>query len=223
MAPPTEENAISFELERQDDLCTQKKLFAFLSTIPRDLNVCLDIETTGLEIGKDEILQISLIDGNGTTLLNEYVNPRRLTEWPDAEKIHGISPEMVHDCKTMDLLAPRISEILMKAELIIGYNCEAFDIPFLKAQGVYFPFHASICDMMHQFAIFYGEWLSCKQEYRWKSLSFCSSSFGYRPGDEDAAHNSLSDAKATLFCFHELIKASAERGQPERKEVDSHG
>lgn len=36
--------------------------------------IVFDIETTGLDAEKDDVLQISIIDGNGKTLINEYVH-----------------------------------------------------------------------------------------------------------------------------------------------------
>lgn len=65
--------------------------------------IILDIETTGTDINSDEVLQISIINSNGDTLLNSYVKPKKHTEWKNAEMIHGISPDKV---KT----SPAISE-----------------------------------------------------------------------------------------------------------------
>lgn len=37
--------------------------------------ICLDIETTGLDIMEDEVLQVSIINGRGRTLYNSYIRP----------------------------------------------------------------------------------------------------------------------------------------------------
>ena len=37
--------------------------------------ICVDIETTGLDMANDEILQISIINGGGKTLYNSYIRP----------------------------------------------------------------------------------------------------------------------------------------------------
>ena len=59
--------------------------------------IVFNTETTGPDPfgGHDEILQISIIDVEGNVLLNSYVKPRWHESWPEAEAVHGITPEMV--------------------------------------------------------------------------------------------------------------------------------
>ncbi len=59
--------------------------------------IVIDLETTGLDLLKDEILQVSIIDGNYNTLMNEYCKPETIQEWQAAEAVHGILPAMVKD------------------------------------------------------------------------------------------------------------------------------
>lgn len=42
--------------------------------------ICVDIETTGLDMANDEILQISIINGRGKTLYNSYIRPEHKRE-----------------------------------------------------------------------------------------------------------------------------------------------
>ena len=56
-----------------------------------DRIICFDVETTGLDPKNDEILQLSIIDGNKNTLFNEYFKPERMKLWDQAQKVHGIS------------------------------------------------------------------------------------------------------------------------------------
>lgn len=48
--------------------------------------IVLDTETTGLNWEDDELLQISIIDGDGNTLINEYVKPYWTDQWEEAQK-----------------------------------------------------------------------------------------------------------------------------------------
>lgn len=63
--------------------------------------ICLDIETTGLDIMQDEILQVSIINGRGRTLYNSYIRPERKREWKDAEKINKISWQAVRNAPSL--------------------------------------------------------------------------------------------------------------------------
>ena len=58
--------------------------------------IVFDTETTGVT-EDDEIIQLSIIDGNGKTLINEYVHPYWKKDWAAAARVNGITPEMVKD------------------------------------------------------------------------------------------------------------------------------
>lgn len=61
-----------------------------------------DIETTGLSIEWDELLQISILDAaDGSVLLNSYVKPEVAKEWPEAMAINRITPEMISSAPEM--------------------------------------------------------------------------------------------------------------------------
>lgn len=62
----------------------------------------LDVETTEFTASSDEIVQLSMIDFEGNVLFDRYLKPTRHTHWPEAESIHGISPQMVADCPSLE-------------------------------------------------------------------------------------------------------------------------
>lgn len=173
-----------------------------LREVAKEKIICLDVETTGLYPGSDEILQISIINGKGEVLLNEYVRPRFNTEWEAAYEIHGISPEMVANEETIDELLPVLNHIIGSAELIVGYNLD-FDLSFLRFSGIEVPESAIQYDVMCEFASIYGEWSSYYKSYKWKSLETCADYFKYeRTG---YFHDSLEDVRATMHCFYKMI------------------
>ena len=94
-----------------------------------------DLETTGLQITTDRIVQIAIIklfeDGRSETL-NELVNPEQII--PDEiAAIHGISNEMVVNAPTFKELAPKLITFIGDADLA-GYNSNRFDIPVLSEE-----------------------------------------------------------------------------------------
>lgn len=167
----------------------------------RNKVIVLDTETTGLN-STDEILQISIIDDNSNILLDTLVHPYYHSTWPDAEKIHGITPDVVANAPYPHELLPTIKTIFSETALLIGYSTN-FDLGFLQNWGIH-PFNIQIVDVMQDFADYYAVHDDPYNENRYHKLTFCADYFGYTwPG---SAHNSLHDAMATLHCYKKLIE-----------------
>lgn len=77
-----------------------------------------------------------------------------------------------------------------------------FDLSFLSAVCINNT-NAKIVDVMQDFAEVYGEWNEKYNCYKWQKLITCADYYGYDWSD-DKAHNSLSDCRATLFCYQQL-------------------
>lgn len=91
-----------------------------------------DLETTGVQITKDRIVQIAIIkihpDGSEFEY-NQIVNPEMEMSQEICE-IHGISNETAKQAPTLAELAPTIMEFIGDADLA-GFNSNKFDIPVL--------------------------------------------------------------------------------------------
>lgn len=97
--------------------------------------VFFDLETTGINIAKDRIVEISILkifpNGNqeGKTWL---VNPE--IEIPkSASDIHGITNEKVVTEPTFKELAKKVNELIKGCDLA-GFNSNRFDIPLLAEE-----------------------------------------------------------------------------------------
>jgi len=97
--------------------------------------VFFDLETTGINIAKDRIVEISILkvfpNGNkeSTTWL---VNP--VIEIPkEASDIHGITNENVVNEPTFIELAEKVNELIKGCDLA-GFNSNRFDIPLLAEE-----------------------------------------------------------------------------------------
>ena len=186
------------------------KIELLKSYMPGEI-VVLDTETTGLEpFGNDEILTLSMTDGDGNVLLDEMYKPEHRKKWPKAESINGISPAMVADKQPISASKDAIEDILKKAKLIVGYNLE-FDLNFLQATGIALPKRATF-DVMKEFANVHGEWNTKFDEWGWFHLTEVADYYDY----SFKAHSSLEDAKATAYCFRELLD-DPWFGEPRRK------
>jgi len=164
------------------------------------MTIILDTETTELTPGHDEILQLAIIDDQKNVLFNEYLKPVRKTEWKQAESIHGISPDMVKDKKSLVDFKDQIQELMNQADTIIGYNL-SFDLSFLVQAGIKLPIEAKRIDVMREFAPIYGEWNDYFCSYRWQKLETAARYYGYSGG---TAHDALEDTYMTLFVYQEM-------------------
>ena len=152
--------------------------------------VVFDLETTGLDMVKDRIIQMSYIkvmpDGSETRK-NLYVNPGM----PIPEEVvalTGISDEDVKNAPTFKQLAANLQKEFEGCDFA-GYNSNRFDVPMLAEEflraGIDFDF--SKCRLIDAQTIFmkmerrnlaaaykfYCGWTSMLPEYR-KNQSVCS-------------------------------------------------
>lgn len=164
--------------------------------------IVIDTETTGLNAAEDELLQVSIIDNEGTVLFDSYIRPTQHTEWAEAERIHHITPEMVVDAPTLAEVMPEINDILKRYDKIVGYNLK-FDKAFLENNGAEF-LNAEYADAMKMFAPIYGEWNDQRGSYKWQKLTTAAGYYGYDWSAHEEAHNSLGDCYATLYVYKKL-------------------
>jgi DNA polymerase-3 subunit epsilon len=167
--------------------------------------VVIDVETTGFLPGSDEVLKVSMIDGDGNTLFDEFVKPQKRKSWPRAQETNGITPEMVKDARPLLDYADAIEATVNGADLVVGYNLEDFDIPFLFSGGVEVR-PKKTYDVMKRFAPIYGDWSDRHGDFTYKSLAVCARHYGY---GRFKAHDSLEDCKATLFCYQRVLADDA--------------
>lgn len=202
---------IAKEQERMEE--NRKTENEIYRAVPKDKILCFDVETTGLSREEDEILQLSIVDGTGKTVFNEYIKPTRHESWDGAEAIHGISPSDVADKPTIEEYRNTLNDIFKDVQLLVGYNNIYVDNAFLKEAGIQIPEDAKMYDVMLKFAPIYGEWNEMRQDYKWQKLAKCAEYYGFH-GDGQF-HDSLEDVRATLHCFNSMIS----EGQVKEKEV----
>ena len=159
-----------------------------------------DLETTGVQITKDRIVQIAIIKihPDGSELeYNQIVNPEMEIPQEICE-IHGITNEMAKKAPTLKELAPAIMAFIGDADLA-GFNSNKFDIPVLVEElirvGVDADFsNKAFVDVQNIFH---------KMEQR--TLSAACLFYTGKPMEN--AHNALFDTRVTW----EVLKAQIER------------
>ena len=155
--------------------------------------VIFDLETTGLDLVKDRIIQISYIkvypDGREERG-NELINPERPIE-PVITKLTGISDADVKDKPTFKQLAQTLADKFIGSDFA-GFNSNHFDIPLLAEEflraGIDFDF--SKCRLIDAQAIFHRmERRNLAAAYKF----YC----GRKMEDDFEAHRADQDTEAT--------------------------
>lgn len=163
----------------------------FFHFVPDSILV-IDTETTGLDPMFCDILEAAAVDGGGKTVA-EHRYGSYSTEWPEAEAIHGISPEDVEGLRPFDEDVDRWTDLISEYDVVAGYNVQ-FDIGFMASAGVDFG-NVKVYDVMEPFAVIYGQWNEYWDSYTWKKLVDAAEYYGL---PIDGAHGALWDARTAL-------------------------
>ncbi len=91
-----------------------------------------DLETTGIKVATDRIVEISIIRVNidgSTKIKTKRINPGMHIPW-EVTAIHGITDEDVKDAPKFAEVAHELDQFLENCDLA-GFNSNHFDIPLL--------------------------------------------------------------------------------------------
>ena len=155
--------------------------------------VIFDLETTGLDLVKDRVIQLSYIkvfpDGREVRG-NELINPEKVIE-PIITQLTGISNDDVKDKPTFKQLAAKLNEVFSGSD-IAGFNSNHFDVPLLAEEflraGIDFDF--SKCRLIDAQTIFHKmERRNLASAYKF----YC----GRKMEDDFEAHRADQDTEAT--------------------------
>lgn len=94
-----------------------------------------DLETTGIDIGKDRIVEIAIfkVFPNGNKESKTWLVNPTIPIPPQATAIHGISNEKVANEPTFNELASQVHNMIKDSDLA-GFNSDRFDIPLLAEE-----------------------------------------------------------------------------------------
>ena len=163
--------------------------------------IVFDIETTGLDVNNDSILEIGAVKVEDGVIIDTFemlINPG--FPIPDfISKINGIDDYLVKDAPYPGVVLSMFSTFIKDAEFIIGHNAKRFDYPFIQSE-------------FRRNGIRFSD-IECKDTMRIAraklrrvngySLAKLCQHFGIKNVD---AHRALSDVMATHELYIELLR-----------------
>ena len=162
--------------------------------------VFFDLETTGINIVKDRIVEISFVKvhPNGKEeCKTRRINPEMPIP-PESTAIHGITDEDVKDCPTFKEIAKSLAAQIEGCDLA-GYNSNRFDIPLLAEEFL----RAGVDIDLNKRKFIDVQTIFHKMEQRTLSAAYkfyCDKSL-------ENAHTAEADTMAT----YEILKAQLDR------------
>lgn len=167
--------------------------------------VFLDLETTGINVATDRIVEISMlkISTDGKEVSKTYrINPGMPIP-ADSTAVHGISDADVKNAPAFPQVAKEIRDFIGNAD-IAGYNSNKFDIPvlieeFLRAD-IGFDDNRRFVDVMRIFTLMEKRTLEAAYKF------FCNKEL-------ENAHSAEADVRAT----YEVLLSQLDRYNAELK------
>lgn len=162
--------------------------------------VFIDLETTGVNISSDRIIEVALIkigrDGS-KQIKRKLINPQMPIPITSSD-IHGITDDHVRHAPTFKDVANELKQFIDVADLS-GYNSNRFDIPMLMEEflraGISFDMaNRRMLDVQHIFHMMEKRTLGAAYQF------YCAKEL-------QEAHSAEADATATF----EILEAQLER------------
>lgn len=158
-------------------------------SLPPGKVLILDTETCALH---GEIIELAIIDSAGAEIYNRRFSPLTAID-AGAQRIHGITREMLRGEPFFASEYPQIRAILDAAHVVLIYNNQ-FDLGCLAVtcnlhSVAELTFHSACIMRWH--AQWYGEW--SRGSYKWQKLT---------GGD----HSALGDARAALALLRKMAQ-----------------
>ena len=167
-----------------------------------------DLETTGVNVAEDRIVEISIIKLNpdqSEEVLTLLVNPGMPIP-KESSDIHGITDEKVASSPLFKEVATQIKEFIGNSDLS-GFNCLRFDVPllmeeFLRNDEDFNMKNRKVVDVQNIF-------------HKLEQRTLVAAYKFYCNGDLTNAHSAEADTRATM----EVLLAQVERYDELEEEV----
>lgn len=173
-----------------------------------------DCETTGTQIGFDEIIQIGWVEHIAWDVVTSdstgsvYIYPSDITllhQENGAAQTHNITETMLMDAGDFPSHIDTLSREILHARIWVGYNIIGFDAPLLERQCAAYgqepPIPLAVIDVMDSIARYVGEWDNTRERWRVWKLVEAAEIMGI---PTENAHDALADCRMTLALIERM-------------------
>lgn len=171
-----------------------------MKRLDRQVFICMDCETTGLDVNKDRIIEIAITKFTFNEVLEEFetlINPEKPIP-AESIKIHHITDEMVQRAPKMEDVLPKVLEML-GSHIIVGHGIK-FDVDLViksaERQGIQTKLHLNPTLDTLRMARLYGESPINSLEQLRRHFNI----------EEEGAHRAMSDVIVNMNVFKQLCR-----------------
>lgn len=184
---------------------TRNRAIELARTIIENKPVYIDTETTGLE-RDDEVVEISIVDFDGSLLFSSLVKPTRPIP-PGAQQVHHISDKDVAAASPWPILWPRVRSFLY-ARPVAAYNA-SFDYRMMQQSHARYRLpwrdNLNMVDILPLYSDFRGVWDPMRRSMKYFKLEEAGAYFQIPLLNE---HRSEADALLLRAVLHSIAGIS---------------
>jgi DNA polymerase-3 subunit epsilon len=166
-----------------------------------EMPVLLDTGTTGLDKNA-EIVEIAVINHDGSTLFESFVRPSRPIP-PAVSAIHGIENHMVEKAPTFPVAWASLRSLILNRKIAV-YNAE-FDLRMMRQSYEIYKLawkeRLATFDVMQLYAAYRGDWDSARRAYRFYKLEEAGQSMNIPLPN---SHRAADDARLTRALLYKI-------------------
>jgi DNA polymerase-3 subunit epsilon len=161
--------------------------------------VIFDVETTGMDKQKDQIIELCMQFGLDNDAESRTWRMRPSVNMdPGAQAVHGISMDDLADCPPFSDAAVELRALFADADMLVGYNLR-FDIDMLQAE--YLRLRQPPVDLADKLIVDpFRLWQQCEP----RSLMDAHKRFA--GGEFESAHSAAADVAATGRVLRGMVK-----------------
>jgi DNA polymerase III epsilon subunit-like protein len=170
-----------------------------IASMPTEGFVALDIEATGDDPQKDQVVAVAVVDAEGDALFDRLIKPTDRACWPAARQIRGMQWSDVECEQGLLAHADELGRLLEGAPLVVCYDAK-WTLAMLEGGGLSLK-PQGVFDFKREYAKAHGRWSDRARDYTFAQLDECARRYGYA-GELVTA---LSDAKALAYAYQAFV------------------